>query len=197
MRSFRVLVNKWAFDVLYRPLLGRDWALLDPAVRKFHQVDGPRHGSGVFSIKHGTTLLARLLIAAASLPSAGVDVRVMLDVIPCKEGESWRRRFGERVFLTRQRMGQANLLMEEFGPIRIRYRLSVVDGALLYRQVAASLCLGGAGRPLPSWLVPHVSAREWSEGDGPWVRVRVSVLHRFLGSIFEYEGRIQMECESL
>jgi hypothetical protein len=180
--------------VIYQQLLGPEWDLLDPNVRQLHSGDGPWNAVGAFAVKHGTTRLARILIRAGSLPAAGADVAVRLEVTEQSNCEIWRRWFAGKAFITRQRRGRSNLLIEDMGALRVHYQLTVVAGALLYRQVSAALHLGGPRLRLPGWVVPQISAREWSEGNGQWISVRVRAFHRICGLVIEYEGKIRLTC---
>jgi hypothetical protein len=172
--------------VLYPSVLGESWAQLPEAVRAMHLDGRPRRG--LFRVRRGGTVSARLLARILGLPAAGSGVSVRLQVRVAGESERWERTFGSRLLLTTQYPGPEGLLAERFGAVELRFRLEARGGALVYRSMGAVLRLGPARVPLPRWLAPSVRARERGAEGG--VTVRVGVTSPFTGPLVAYAGRL-------
>jgi hypothetical protein len=69
--------------------------------------------------------------------------------------------------------------------VELLFRVSVEDGAVIYRPDGVRLWLGVA-LPLPRWLGPRVEGRAWCEGDS--MRVKIEVITPLLGAIVTYGG---------
>ena len=175
---------------LYQGLLGVAWARLDERVAAMHAADGVA-ATGRFTITHGANPAARMLGRLARLPGAGLDVPVTLEVSRRgTDGELWQRNFGGVALVTQQKAVDG-CLAEGFGHLWLLFQLMLVDGALIYRQVRAWLQCGPVRLPLPRWLAPRITAREWAGGAGEDVtRVLVQVALPVLGPLITYQGEI-------
>jgi len=183
---------------LYERLLGEAWRGLDEPVRLLHERGSGPCGEGLFAVRRGN-FFARALARLAGLPAGGEGVRVRLSVTHTEDGrvERWHRTFGGRVFDTSQREGEGRLLAERAGPVELLFRLSVEEGALVYRQAGAALCLGRLRVPLPPALAPRVEAREQGADDRRSVLVYVSSGAPFVGPVLSYEGRLSVNADEL
>ena len=103
-------------------------------------------------------------------------------------GEIWRREFGANRLVTEQQAVDG-YLAESFGLVWLLFRLSVEDGALVYRQVRAWLQWGPVRVPLAAGLAPRVTARESGSDDG--TRVFVEVKLPGVGPLITYQGDIR------
>jgi hypothetical protein len=177
---------------LYPRLMGTAWTTLDEAVRRTHLDGGSFQGGGVFRVRRGTGLLARLLLRIARLPSEAEAVHTRLVVTPLGSAEKWVRTFGNATWETTQVEEAGQILSERRGAIELRFRLEVEDGALIYRQVGAAVRLGRLAIPFPRWCRPLLEARE--EAVGP-SRTKVSVVLTVpcAGFLISYDGQIQRE----
>ena len=178
---------------LYERLLGEAWNELDEPVRRLHELGGGPCGEGLFAVRRGN-FIARSLARLAGLPAGGEAARVRLSVTPSEDGETelWQRTFEGRAFDTLQREGEGRLLAERAGPIELLFRLSVEDGARVYRQAGAALRAGPLRVPLPRALAPRVEARESGADDGEGVNVYVSSGAPLVGLLLTYEGRLSV-----
>lgn len=176
---------------LYPRFLGPLWHELDAPVRRAHLNGEPFCGVGSFRVRHGTGHLERLLAWLLRMPSATECADTQLIVTPLGPGERWLRSFDGRSFVIAQRAADGCELLERIGPLELRFRLEVRDGALLYRQASAALRFGPLRVPLSPRLAPRVEAREEPAGaDRTHVLVVVSVPYvRFLLS---YEGHMEI-----
>lgn len=176
---------------LYKRLLGDAWARLDRPVREFHERAEVWRGAGLFTVTHGASPLARLMVRALRLPPAGDDVPVRLTVTQRPEGENWRREFAGQLFITNQREQSGGFLAEDFGPSEVWYRLEVSDGALLYRQVKSRLRMGPLRVPALARMFPRISGRESAAPGERGVRVSVNVNVPLIGLLVSYQGWIE------
>jgi hypothetical protein len=169
---------------LYPRIVGRDWRQLPELVQRCHGGLDEVRAFGRFDIRWGKNALARALARWGGLPRAGVDLPAELTVTPDPEGETWRRRFGEDSFVTRQ-WEEDGLLVERAGLFELCFRLEVAGARLIFQQTGAGLRLGRARIGLPFWLSPRVSARVWQEEA---MRVQVEVSLPGLGTLCRYDG---------
>lgn len=171
---------------LYRRVLGAHFDVLPEAVRRLHDVSGPRSWVGSCEVERGTSLLARIAGWVQALPPAtdgmreGFRYAVGLD----GEGEIWARGFeGMAAFTTRQWACGA-LLCERAGPMTMAFAVSVDERGL---RLELERCFV-LGVPLPRVLHPQIAARE-TEVDGVfWFDVSArfptgGLLVRYRGSL--------------
>jgi hypothetical protein len=174
---------------LYQRLLGASWDQLDETVRRFHGEGTLVRAAGTFQVRHGSRRLVRWLAWLLRLPAAAEAVEVHLVVNPVQQGEEWRRTFAGRPLVSMQTEGRGGLMAERMGLTETRFRLEVVEGALLYQSRGAALRLGPLCLPLPGWLSPRVTASE-KAGAGGQVHVCVEVRLPLLGLLVSYQGVI-------
>src|SRR5688572_13689126 len=138
---------------LYPRLVGRDWAALPDVVRAVHAGETEMRATGSFAVRGSASLLARILARLGGLPRPCPEVATELLVNPEPPGEVWSRTFGASRVVTRQ-WEEDGLLVEQIGLVQLVFSLSVADGVLKFRQVAARIGLGRRHVPLPRWLAP-------------------------------------------
>ncbi len=172
---------------LYRRLLGPAWAQLPAAVAEMHDVadTGERVARGWVDVERGRGALARLAATLAGFPDAA-DAGEIEMRFEARDGiEIWTRRFGDKVFRSRQSAGRgrnADLLAEDLGPFRILMSLALEDGRL-------KLAVRGwqfLGLPLPLALAPDGEVYE-EERDGRF-HFHVEVMAPLIGPIVRYTG---------
>lgn len=179
-----------ASRALYPRLLGDSWYELAGPVRRMHLDGASFRGGGSFRVRHGTGRWARFLAWLVRMPRATGAADVRLTITPLGCGERWERSFDGRSLVTTQRGNPDGGLVERVGPLELRFRLEVRDGALFYRPAGADLRFGPLQLPLPRPVAPCVEARE--EPDGLLrTRVRVIVTAPFAGLLVSYEGCVE------
>ena len=162
-------------------------------MRELHPGAEAWQGVGLFTVRHGASWLARTLARLLKLPAAGADIPVRLTITNTRGRESWQREFAGQHFITDQREHKAGLLIEDFGPTEVCYRLEVSDGALVYHQVKSALRVGSWRIQIPGPLFPRIAARESALAGHPGTHVRVVVTLPLIGLLVSYEGHIKEE----
>jgi hypothetical protein len=173
---------------LYATLLGSSWSSLAPLVQRIHAGGGVARG--VFAVRRGTGVLARLLAAACGMPPATDSTPITLAVERTEAGERWRRTFGDRQLLTLQ-WASGDLLVESHGLVQCWFRLRVEAGALIFDQVRATLGFRRLALSLPRALAPRIEGR--AEPAGERVHVNVRIHAPVVGLLIAYEGAVTPE----
>lgn len=173
-------------------------------MRDFHSHAGRAQACGLFTVRRGPGILARLLAAALRLPAPGDDVPTRLVVeLRRDEGEgqlaqNWTRTFGARTLSSLQYAWRGELLAERFRFIEVRFRLSVDAGALRFEQLGAALALGRFFRlEMPRRLRPRIDASVGPARSGHGqMEVRVVLRTPITGMLLAYAGSIRPEAVS-
>jgi len=181
---------------LYPGLLGSAWEDLDERLRRFHSGEGGGEGAGLFTIRRGRALLARVIAGLLRFPREGQAVPTCLVVRaesdPGVAREVWERSFGGRKLVSRQYAGRDGLLAERFGCLEFRLRLRAADGALHFQPAGSALALGPLRVRLPGWASPAVEARvSAAEGGGERLAVQVKVTAPLAGTLLQYQGCLE------
>jgi hypothetical protein len=181
-------------DALYPRLLGVAWSEIDTALQRVHCHEGPVRAVGIFRIRHGTSLWAKLLLPLLRIPPPTAAAQVELIVRPEGQSETWLRVFDGKPLVSVQREFPAGLLAERFGALQFQFRLSFADHTIHYQQVGVNLTLPLLSEiPLPTWASPHVSAWETAIGNELETYVSVEVSAPLAGLLFSYEGKMRRE----
>lgn len=139
--------------VLFRRLLGRAFEALPQPVRETHG-GMSRVFTGEVIARIGRGLAARALQRVLGLPTPGrhaAEVRMVADAA----GETWTRRFGRQVFVSRLEDTPAlACFVERVGPVSFRFRLDATSAGVRWRFRGWTVF----GLPLPRSLGPRVQA---------------------------------------
>ncbi|MFV0474227.1 MAG: DUF4166 domain-containing protein [Pikeienuella sp.] len=146
------------FIPLFQQALGPDFARLPEPVRATHEAADVSRWRGRAAVSRGEGLWSRLLGRIFGFPPAGEDIPVEVCKTVNESGETWRRRFGARVFRSHLALGPQGLT-ERFGPFTFLIGLNLRDGALHYPVRSGRL----GPLPLPRRLLPVSEAREYVE----------------------------------
>jgi NAD(P)-dependent dehydrogenase (short-subunit alcohol dehydrogenase family) len=166
---------------LYARVMGADFALLAPAVRALHQVNGDLAASGTAEVIRGKGLLARLLCGIMGFPAAAAAVPVSIWMREEGGVETWRRDFGGAAFSSRLAR-RGGLLTERFGPIRFGFSLRrEADGLTMDFK---RWWLGPL--PMPLFLMPRGVAREYEAGGRFHFDVPIAL--PLIGPVIHYRG---------
>lgn len=134
---------------LFARVLGADFEALPEAIRISHQTVDVSHWQGRASVRRGDGVWSRFLARLFGFPPEGDNVPVEVTKTVTPRGETWQRRFGNRVFRSRLAASSQGMT-ESFGPFIFRLGLRVDAGALRYPVVTGWL----GPLPLPRWLLP-------------------------------------------
>ncbi|WP_160005174.1 DUF4166 domain-containing protein [Rhizobium sp. 18055] len=170
---------------LYRRLLGPEWDGLPPAVAAMHDVTGTFTASGQAEIQRGAGLLAWMAAALSGFPETAAQTDITVHFSSLNGVETWTRRFGGKVFRSRQCAGSGkhgHLLAEDLGPFRILTKLVVRDGRLVLDVRGWRLL----GLPLPLMLAP--GGLIFEEERGGRFHFHVEVRAPLIGLIVRYTG---------
>jgi hypothetical protein len=168
--------------VLFRQLIGPDFAGLPLAVRNVHQDCDETALAGRCRIDRGGGMLAALFGAVSSLPKAGEDVPVRVTIRRRDGGETWARDFGGQPMVSSLRARDGLL-----GPTTFRFALSADRERITWKVVGARVL----GIPVPVSMFAGVSASESTEGG----RYRFDVEARLpvVGLLVRYGGTLDAE----
>lgn len=164
---------------LYQSLLMHVHPLIPSPIQSLHS---SRMALGRASVRRGRSPIANLIARILGLPSPG-RVPLVIRFRQRQNGEIWERRFGQRVFTTRQ-WADADCLMERAGPLTLTFRLVVAHRRLNYVLEHGYLF----GVPLPRALWPRIRASELACGGQ--VAFRVATALPWVGPIVAYRGTI-------
>jgi Domain of unknown function (DUF4166) len=170
---------------LFRRVLGRDFERLPPVVQLLHDLTVATTWTGHVDVYRGGALLARLAGRLMGLPPAGFGMPLYVTFTPDgRGGETWLRMFGAAPF--RSRMLQAGIhVAERMWPVTLHYRAAATAAALEQEVFKVTLL----GMPLPAFVRPHVTSREY-ERDGAY-HFEVTVVMPGVGALVRYEGRLR------
>lgn len=168
------------------PRLIRGFDELPAILREAHSDKGETRLVGRCDVERGTGLLSRAFAAAASLPRAGRDIPVRVIIRRDAGQESWTREFEGRPMRSTLRAIQ-DVLEESLGPVRFRFALRAIDGAIDWQVVGVRLL----GIPLPVSWFSSVGARE-SASDGRYCfDIRAGL--PLAGLLVHYHGVLDVE----
>jgi hypothetical protein len=182
-----------AATALYPGLVGEAWADLDASVQHWHSTAHHLQGTGLFTVRHGQGALARCLARLLRLPTAGEALATRLTILRHPWGETWSRTFASRTLRTVQYQRGAQLLAERLGCLEFQFGLRVIEHGLDFRHISTAGVLGPIRVPLPRWVSPHITAREWSGPGEGTLRVAVCVRLPCIGLLIAYEGCLKRE----
>ena len=95
--------------------------------------------------------------------------------------------------MTVQYQRGAELLAERLGWLEFWFRLRVIEHALDFWHTGTAGVLGPMRVPLPRWLSPRITAREWAGLEEGSLRVAVRVSLPCIGLLMAYEGCLKRE----
>jgi hypothetical protein len=178
---------------LYPRLVGDVWVELDASVQHWHDATRQVQGTGLFTVRHGEGVLARFLTWLLRLPTAGEALATRLVIVRHAWGETWSRTLAGKALVTVQYQRGADLLAERRGALEFRFRLCVSEHALEFWHTDTAGVLGPLRVPLPRWLSPRITAREWAGLEAGSLQVAVRISLPFIGLLIAYEGCLKRE----
>ena len=176
---------------LYPRLLGDAWSSLPEVVRVCHTAAPRLVALGRFTVTHASSWPARLAIAFASMPPAGEDIPLRLEVHARSDHQLWLRDFDGFSMKTVQVLREDGLLAERRGPFELILRVTEESGAVVYRPTGLRFGFGRFRVQVPWWLGPRVEARAWCEPGAPEMHEHVAIALAVLGTIVTYGGTLK------
>jgi len=165
---------------LYARVLGPHFEALPKAVRAIHSVTGDAGAFGEGTVVRGRSPLARLIASLMRFPASGT-VPLHVHFAERAGRETWTRDFGGHLFSS-ELSAPRGCIVERFGPLRFAFDIPADERGLEMHLARWS----GFGLPMPRFLAPRISAREWEE-QGRF-RFEVGVAMPLAGEVIRYQG---------
>jgi NAD(P)-dependent dehydrogenase (short-subunit alcohol dehydrogenase family) len=171
---------------LYARILGSAFDALPPAVRGLHDLCGDAGAAGEGTVMRGRGPLARLVATLMRFPPAGTWP-LRLAFTDRNGVEAWTRDFGGHAFSSALCAARDGLIVERFGSLRFAFALPAGPEGLEMRLRRWSVFR----LPLPRFLAPRISAREWQDDQGRF-RFDVAVALPLIGDVIGYWGWLEL-----
>lgn len=178
-------MNDAAATHLFPALLGERFHALPARVQALHCRFGTQRLHGEVDVVRGPGWLSRLCAWATRLPPAGRGP-IEVEIAANAAGERWTRRIAGHAMRSRL-WADDGLLRERLGLVTFGFRLTVEDGAILWRVVRAS----ALGVPLPAAWFAGVSAREFGQEDRYCFDVAAAL--PWAGLLVRYRGWLHVD----
>jgi len=192
---------------VFKSILGNDWHSLGEIIRRHYFLRPTSNDyicvSGEMSEIHHSTIAKLLipfaLLAGAVVPYRGkkIPVDVHYNASPSDSNIYWDRVFkfqrGDFHFKSYMEPVKENEVIEfvRFG-IGIRLRVTVEEGALVFRDIAYVWRVFGYNIPIPGkWLMGRVYVEE-RPFDQQFFTMKMTLTHPFLGELFRYSGKFKL-----
>lgn len=146
---------------------------------------------GVFDVRCGESLIARMIHRILGFPSPGVSTPLELTVVREGNVEHWRRDFQGHILESVQYRVAERWMAERFGLVEILFRLEVRDGGLRHIQERTCVRMGPVRLPLPRWLAPRVSGLTEIRAGDEKLRAAVTMNLPWGALLLAYEGVIE------
>ncbi len=149
---------------LFESVLGSEFTRLPPAIQALHRGFGPAVYRGRADIDGADGIIARAIAILMRFPAMTRDVPVSVAIDATPDRERWVRTFGTHTFhSTLTRDAAKNRILERFGPLTFTLNVHEDAGSLHY-PVSSGRIFNIV--PLPRWLLPISTTREYASGDG-------------------------------
>lgn len=170
---------------LYKRVMGPAYDRLPAAIRDMHDFYGRRVSEGRCQVRRGKSRLAQWLAEIFDLPKAGEDLLLRVTFDAQFGIERWTRLFGAHKMRSVQKQvffRGTPYVLERIGPMAAVLAPTPKDGGLALETRRITLF----GLPLPRFLAPQVSAREFA--DAGLFRFDVRVTLPIVGLLVHYRG---------
>ena len=170
----------------FQRILGRSFGELAGPVRRLHSLTVATTATGLADVKVAAGQIPLLICWSAGLPKAGRQIQVSVNFQPDGNGsELWSRQFVGRKYASTFRVehrANEDLLVEQFGPFRLEFRIRVNADSLSWLLVGVR-CIGVRA---PKWAVPKVRCSESSDGDRYLFDIDAAL--PLIGPLIHYRG---------
>jgi NAD(P)-dependent dehydrogenase (short-subunit alcohol dehydrogenase family) len=169
---------------LYERVMGDRFATLPAEVQAMHDVFRDGGATGEAEVTGAVSPVAAFVARIIGFPKPGHH-RLHVHFQERDGRETWTRDFSGRCF--QSHLSQHRYwLVERFGPFRFAFDLPSDEFGLT--MVMQRWWIGSL--PLPKWLAPRSTAREWSEGGRFHFDVPIEL--PFVGRIVHYRGWLEL-----
>ncbi|HEX7742682.1 MAG TPA: DUF4166 domain-containing protein, partial [Sphingobium sp.] len=168
---------------LYERIMGDRFGQLPPEVRAIHDVFRDGGATGEARVAGAANPVAALIARIVGFPKPGTH-RLHVHFREADGHESWTRDFGGRRFQSHLSQ-RGRWLVERFGPFRFAFDLPSNTQGLT--MIMRRWWIGPL--PLPSWLAPRSTAREWAQ-DGRF-HFDVPIALPLIGRLVHYRGWLE------
>lgn len=170
---------------LFRRILGPEFERLAPRVREAH-AGKTLQLRGLATVTRGSSLLGRLIGRLVSLPEAQHGAAARLELVVDGQGETWTRCFGDSRPMRSHLHAREGLLVEQLGPVRLRFRLRERSRAIVWELESVSLL----GVPAPRRWFAATAARSFEENGRYCFEVEVAL--PIVGHLIGYRGSVDV-----
>jgi hypothetical protein len=176
-----------ASESLFSQVLGETFGEMPAAIRQIHN-GRDQLLVGRCTVERGTGLWSRIFAYVASLPAAGDDQSISVNIACSSVGERWVRMFSGKKMISTLTC-KRGLLVENLGPMKFAFRLD-------YNAITQEIhwLLRGVklvGIPLPLHWFSSVAARE-SCVSGRY-QFDVSASLPLIGLLVHYQGWLSVQ----
>ncbi|MBT5294174.1 MAG: DUF4166 domain-containing protein [Octadecabacter sp.] len=140
---------------IFRQTLGADFDRLPAAISATHDAVVPRCFKGIASVTRGTGVQARIAAVLFGFPPSNDCVEVEVTKTPTPAGETWMRRFGDKVFRSHLK-ATPRAMVERFGALSFELDLHIQEDRLHFPVKSGR----AFGIPIPRFLLPKSIAHE-------------------------------------
>ncbi|ARU54131.1 multipass membrane protein [Oleiphilus messinensis] len=163
--------------------IGEEFHELSPLLQKVHT--GHSRMEGCIAVKRGGKL-ANIICNIFGFPRHNLQTDLAVECDHNAESMVWVRYFDGLKMSSRFISGN-NCLVEKLGPLSMRFKTRVNEGALEYHFLGTRLF----GIPMPAFLCPQIKARE-QEKNG-YYSFNVSVSMFLIGFVLSYGGELSVK----
>ena len=168
---------------LYDRIMGDRFGQLPREVRAIHDVFRDGGAAGEAMVTGAANPVAALVARIVGFPKPGTH-RLHVHFREADGCESWTRDFGGRRFQSHLSQ-RGRWLVERFGPFRFAFDLP--SDARGLTMIMRRWWIGPV--PLPGWLAPRSTAREWTEGGRFHFDVPIAL--PLIGRLVHYRGWLE------
>lgn len=174
-----------AGNPIFQQILGPSFSELPPTLRLLHSPKQTCRWRGEAQVVASSNPIGGLIARMIGFPHRSGSTSVSVTIKPEGEGESWIRKFGNRVFNSALTPGEGRnsyLMRERFGPVTVSLAIVWKEEKLWFVPRRWSFL----GLPLPKFLMPRGDSFEF-EQDGKF-HFDVTINLPVIGHVVSYRG---------
>lgn len=171
-------------DALYRRVMGEEFELLPPLLKRFHDGTTGSRGGGRFRVVREGDAIGAIIASLLRLPRPGDAIETTLAVHVEGDRERWVRCFGQQTMETTQ-WRSGDLLIERAGPLHLAFQLHGSPETMRFEWKHTVLL----GLRLPRFLSIRVDGLVRCADERCW-SVDVEIAVPLVGVITRYHGTL-------